>query len=887
MAGAQQLETPKHPASASPSSRAWHALSTDAVASHLLVAPERGLDAAEAAARLSRDGRNLLPEARARRAWRILLGQFADVMIGILLAAAAISAALGDLADSIAILVIVVVNALIGFVQEVRAERAVAALRAMSAPQARVRREGVVVTLPAAELVRGDVVLLDAGTLVPADLRMVEVAGLSIAEAALTGESEPVAKVTGALPADTGIADRLNLAYKGTIVTRGRAVGLVIATGADTELGRVAALIAGAGAPPTPLQIRLAGFGRRLAGAVLAVCLLIFVAGLARGEPWLPMFMTAVSLAVAAIPEALPAVVAIALALGARRMASRHALVRNLPAVETLGSVSHICADKTGTLTQNRMRVETYWVHGILHAAADLPDEARARLGAWADLHHAMALVNDAEPDANGLVQGEPTEVALLEAALASGLEWEGLAASHPRAGELPFDSERMRMSTLHRRVDGYVAFVKGAPESVLPLCIATQRAGGPVALDLEAARAAAEGMARSGQRVLALASRAFDAMPEHGEAGEESLVFLGLVGLIDPPRASARQAVAECRAAGIVPVMITGDHPSTARAIAASLGILGTDDAVLTGAELAALDDAGLARRLDDVRVYARVDPAQKIRIVAALQAGGRCVAMTGDGVNDAPALKRADIGVAMGKGGTDVAREAADLVLLDDDFATIVHAVREGRRILDNIRRFILYAMTGNTGEIWVIAAAPLLGMPIPLLPIHILWVNLVTDGIPGLALAAEGAERGVMARPPRPVGENLFTGLWWRILWIGGLIGAVSLATQAIAMHIGAHAPTMVFTVLTFSQLLLSLSLRSDRESVVALGIVSNRPLAIGVLVSMALHLALVYVPPLAAIFHTVPLAVADLLLCLVLAASVMAAVEIGKWRKRRAD
>ncbi|MBL8382104.1 MAG: cation-translocating P-type ATPase [Burkholderiales bacterium] len=862
-------------------------MTVDAVAATLHASPAAGLAPAEAARRLADAGPNRLPEARSRGAAAMLLAQFTDFMIVVLLVAALVSALVGEIADAAVILVIVLLNGLIGFVQEARAERAMAALRAMAAPHANVLRDGSVLTIPAADLVPGDLVLLEAGARVPADLRLTASASLAISEAALTGESAPVAKTTGVVPDPaTPVADRCNLAFSGTLVTYGRGAGLVVATGSATELGRIAGLLGAAGVVRTPLQIRLALFGRRLAHAVLAVCALIFVAGLLRGEPALLMFMTAVSLAVAAIPEALPAVVVIALALGARRLARQQALVRQLPAVETLGSVTVICADKTGTLTQNRMRVDAYWVHGARADAGGDPGAAGRRSGAWPDVLRAMVLVNDAVLAADGGIAGEPTEAALLEAARGAGLDWRAMTAAAPRVGELPFDSERKRMATLHRMGNAVVSFVKGAPETVLPRCAAQAGAAGPEAFDAATAAAAAAAMAADGLRVLALAMRSFEAVPASSAAAEEGLTFLGLVGLIDPPRPEAADAVAQCRSAGIAPVMITGDHPATARTVAARLGILRDGDRLVTGAELAAMDEAALARRIGDARVFARVDPEQKIRIVGALQARGECVAMTGDGVNDAPALRRADIGVAMGRGGTDVAREAAAMVLLDDNFATIVHAVREGRRIFDNIRKFIRYAMTGNAGEIWTIFAAPFLGMPIPLLPIHILWINLVTDGLPGLALAIEPAERGVMHRPPRPVRQNIFAGgMWQQILWGGLLLGGVALAGQAWALAHGAHAQTMVFTVLALGQLALVLALRSETESLLAIGLLSNRPLAFTVAGSVALQMALVYVPALNTVFHTAPLAPEELAVCLGLASVVLLAVEGEKrWRRR---
>ena len=847
----------------------------------------QGLGPSEAAIRLASTGPNRLPAVRRRSALAMFLGQFTDFMIIVLLVAAGISGLVGEAVDTIAILVIVLLNACMGFAQEYRAEQAMDALRQLAAPVARVRRDGQVLAIAADELVPGDTVLLEAGAMVPADLRLVEVARLRVAEAALTGESEPVAKTVAAIAdASVGLADRTNLAFRGTIAVDGRATGLVIATGSRTEVGRIATLLSDQQPSSTPLQARLARFGQRLALAVIAVCLVIFAAGLARGEPAMLMFLTAISLAVAAIPEALPAVVAISLALGASRMVHRHALVRRLPAVETLGSVTYVCSDKTGTLTLNRMRVEAYWVHAEHHAADGGAGAAARTQGAWPEIHSAMALVNDAVPARDGAASGEPTEVALLEAALASGLDWGALTRRHPRAAELPFDSERMRMATLHRDGSAVVAYVKGAPESVLPRCRRQLHAGGEQPFDADEAARAAEAMAAQGLRVLAFALRRFGALPERRETAEEELLFIGLVGLMDPPRAEAQQAVAECRRAGIVPVMITGDHPATARAIAVRLGILEPGGDVLAGRELAALGDAELAQKARTVRVYARVDPEQKIRIVAALQANGECVAMTGDGVNDAPALKRADIGVAMGRGGTDVAREASDMVLLDDNFATIVHAVREGRRIFDNIRKFIRFAMTGNAGEIWTIFLAPFLGLPIPLLPVHILWVNLVTDGLPGLALAAEPAERRVMQRPPRAPDESIFArGMWQHIAWVGLLIGAVSLVAQSWALGHGAHAQSMTFTVLTFAQLAHVMAIRSETESLFRIGLMSNRMLALTVAGTFVLQLATLYVPMLNEVFKTEPLAAGELAVCIALALVVFAGVEAEKWAARR--
>lgn len=860
-----------------------HTLSTDdahlhpaqALAARLEVDPQTGLTSEQARLRQGLYGENRLPEGVPRSFIRRVCDQLRDFMVLVLIAAALLSGFIGDLADTVAIAVIVLLNAAIGLTQEWRAERALSALKRLASAHATVRRDGGASTIDAAHLVPGDVVLLEAGNLVPADLRLHQVAQLRVDESMLTGESVTAQKHTAHLPqGEHPLGDRLNMAFKGTLVTHGRAEGLVVATGSRTELGRVAGLLRDTGARSTPLQLRLADFGRRLSLVVLCISTLLFAIGVLRGEPVMLMALTAISLAVAAIPEALPAIVTVLLALGARRMVKVNALVRRLPSVETLGSVSVICSDKTGTLTQNRMRVQV-----VEYPGGGTPQA----------LWTAAVLCNDASADNDGAWVGDPTETALVEAARASDVDPHAVRGAQARLHEWPFDAARKRMSTLHRDGQGWVVFVKGAPEALLPLC--TRVAAGPQEATLDVARAlgVAGAMAEQGLRVLALARRscAQDPSGQASEAVEAELVLLGLVGLADPPRPEAKAAVADCRSAGITPVMITGDHPATALAIARELGIAEAGSPVLTGPQLAALDAPALQGLVGDVRVYARVDPAQKIRIVRALQSQGRFVAMTGDGVNDAPALQQADIGVAMGRGGTDVAREAASLVLLDDNFASIVAAVREGRRIFDNIRKFVRYAMTGNSAEIWTLVLAPLMGMPIPLLPLHILWVNLITDGLPGLALAAEPAERGVMQRPPRPPGESLFAGgLWQHMLWAGLLIAALCLGVQAWALKTGMHWQTMVFTVLTLSQMAYVLAIRSESESLFTQGLGSNWPLAGAVLSTFVLQLAVVYVPPLQNVFRTEALAPGELAICLACAAVVFATVEAEKCLRRSA-
>ena len=849
----------------------WHTLDAAGLHQTLGCEPGRGLDSAEVERRLQQYGPNQLEDRRRRPIWQMFLRQFLDFMILILLVAALISGVMGDPIDTVVILVIVTLNAVIGAVQEFRAQRAMEALGEMAAPTVRVRRDNRVGILPSAGLVPGDLVLLEAGAIVPADLRLLEGAELELNESMLTGESHGIAKRFEALSSvELPVSERSNMAFKGSRVNRGRAQGLVVATGVSTELGKIAELLHSVPQFDTPLQQRLAAFGQRLGLAVLGVCALIFLMGWLRGEPTLMMFMTAVSLAVAAIPEALPAVVSVALALGARRMSKQKALVRNLPAVETLGSVTFICADKTGTLTENRMRAQQFLVAGKVLDA--LPETA-------VHLARAMALSNDVEL-VDDDAQGEPTELALYHAAKAAGYDKHALVQEFPRVGELPFDSERKRMSTLHREGESVRLYCKGAPEQLLPLCSD---------IDQTAVSVQAEELAASGYRVLALATRELSIRPDEtpSPAVEAALTFLGVVGLIDPPREAVPQAVSDCISAGITPVMITGDHPATAMVIASRLGFCTSDAQLMVGEDIDALDPAVLRQRVCDVRVYARVTPEQKIRIVEALQANGEFCAMTGDGVNDAPALKQADIGIAMGRGGTDVAREAADMVLLDDNFATIVAAVREGRHIFDNIRKFIKYTMTSNSGEIWVLLLAPFFGLPLPLLPIHILWINLVTDGLPGLALTAEPAEDGIMQKPPRPPDQSIFAeGMWQHMLWVGLLIGLVSLAVQAWAYgNASSHWQTMVFTVLTFSQLMHVLAIRSESQFSWRRPILSNRPLMGAVSLTVILQLMVIYLPVLNPIFNTQPLSPFELAVCILLSSIVLFAVEAEKfWRKR---
>jgi len=853
----------------------------------------QGLSAGEAAERLKRLGPNELVEKKKKSPFRMFLDQFLDFMILILIAAAVISGFIGDLSDTIAIVVIVIVNAVIGFIQEYRAEKAMEALKKMAAPTATVIRDGQPGTAAASELVPGDLVVLEAGRIVPADMRLIETAQLKVEEAALTGESVPVEKKTEALAEEVPLGDRNNMAYKGTFVTYGRGVGVVAETAMKTEFGKIAAMLQNEEEVKTPLQKRLAVFGRKLAVAVLVICAVVLGMGILRGEPPMLMLLTAISLAVAAIPEALPAVITISLALGARKLINLKALIRKLPAVETLGSVTYICSDKTGTLTLNRMTVESLFFNGRLVRSRDF------KAGFGGDetasiFMSALALSNDAQAGNDGdTLLGDPTETALFDIARKNGFDKTDLEKTHRRVAEIPFDSDRKCMTTFHEWEGGVVSFTKGAVDVLVGRSFEVMAPGGRAAMDDLEIKGINEAMAADGMRVLCFAMRRWDRVPDDlsPENVEKGMTLIGLVGMIDPPREEAGEAVALCRSAGIKTGMITGDHPATARAIAGKLGILdGYGSAVLTGQELEGLSPEEFAERVEHIRVYARVAPEQKLKIVKALQDRGQYVAMTGDGVNDAPALKRADIGIAMGITGTDVSKEAASMILLDDNFASIVNAVREGRKIFDNIRKFIKYLLTTNSGEIWTLFLAPVLGLPIPLLPIQILWINLVTDGLPALALSVEPPEGNVMNRPPRHPKESIFAGgLGIHAIGIGLLMAALVLCIQVWSIRSGnEHWQTMVFTMLCITQLGHVLAIRSERESLFKIGPFSNRYLLGAVLLTFLLQMATVYLPVLNPVFKTTPLTLQELLLTLAMSSLVFFAVEVEKFfRRRRTD
>ncbi|HQL91360.1 MAG TPA: calcium-translocating P-type ATPase, PMCA-type [Syntrophales bacterium] len=864
----------------------WHQQDIKAVLAELDV-PIDGLRSEEAGNRLAKYGRNELVEKGKRSPAAMIVDQFRDFMIIVLIAAAVVSGFLGEVADTVAILCIVLLNAVIGVVQEYRAEKAMEALKEMAAPMVRVLRDGKVSAVPGAEIVPGDLVLLEAGAIVPADMRLVEAVQLRVEEAALTGESVPVEKHTRALREELlPLGDRSNMVFKGTVVTYGRGTGVVVGTGMETELGKIASMLQEEEEVKTPLQRRLTVFGKKIAAAVLIICAFIFGVGLLRGEAPVLMFLTAVSLAVAAIPEALPAVITISLALGARKMADHNALIRKLPAVETLGSVTYICSDKTGTLTLNRMTVEELYVNGKLYKT-DNPE-----IKHFDQLMKALALSNDARPyrhqDIVG-VTGDPTEIALYRIAQELGFVKAELEKGHPRVAEIPFDSERKCMTTIHRWSGGFMAFTKGGVDVMLEKTVNVLKDQKLEPLDADEVSRVNDRMAANGLRVLGVAARLWnelpdDLSPEHVETG---LTFLGLVGMMDPPREEVRRAVSLCKSAGIRPVMITGDHPLTALSIARRIGIVEDGCDVMTCRELDKMPMDVFEKRVEEQGVYARMIPEQKLKIVKALQDRGQCVAMTGDGVNDAPALKRADIGIAMGITGTDVSKEASHMILLDDNFATIVNAVQEGRMIYDNIRKFIKYLLACNAGEVLTLFLAPLLGLPLPLQPIQILWMNLVTDSLPALALAVEPAEGEVMKRPPRDPREGIFAhGLGVFCIWVGLLMAVLCIGVQYREIAAGNEDwETMVFTVIVWSQLTTALAVRSEKESLFRMGLLSNKAMLGAVALGVALQLAVTYVPFLNPVFDTKPLTAVELAFCAALSLVPLAAIEIEKFVKRK--
>ncbi len=895
----------------------WYATSSELCATRLNTHPERGLSDENVRDRFTAQGPNELPEAQPPSLLKLFLSQFTSVIVWVLIGAAIISGLLEDWLDAAAILTIVLLNGLLGFVQEFRAERSLAALRKMSVATARVIRDGVLRSIPARELVPGDLVLLEAGDRVPADVRLIYATNFQSQEASLTGESTPVQKAATALDMpDVSLADRTNMAFMGTIAVSGKARALVVATALRTELGRIASMIqleSEAERAETPLQRRLEQFGYTLLWLALAVVAVVFALGYLRGEPLVAMFMTSVSLAVAAVPEGLPTVVTITLALGVTRMVQRHALIRKLPAVETLGSATVICTDKTGTLTKNEMTVTKLFAGGRLfevtgegyEPAGEIREKSYelkvlsselsgkgielrsdnselrtqhsvlTQSPALRELLTAAVLCNGAtlrEENGTWQVIGDPTEGALLVAGAKVALTKEGLEGSAPFEAEIPFDAERKMMTVIRRAADGNMAYVKGAPDVLLPRCTHHLTLDGLIepmsAQQQQIIGDTNASLAQQTLRVLAVAHRRLDTqgMNLSIDAVEKGLVFLGLCAMRDPLRPEAMEAVRLCREAGISTVMITGDHKETALAIARDLGLQDGDGSALTGHEIDNLTEEQLAQRVEHIAVYARVSAEHKLRIIQAWKRQGAIVAMTGDGVNDAPAIKAADIGIAMGISGTDVTKEAADMVVTDDNFASIAAAVEEGRGVFDNIRKTVHFLLSCNLSEVLVMLFAALLGLPLPLLPIQILWMNLVTDGIPALALAVDPKAPDLMKRPPRRPEARLLDG--GRLLAIGGeglMLGLIALGAFSYSLY-GLHqeldqARTVAFTVMVVAQLVHVFNCRNERLSLFQLGVGTNRALVWAVVLSLVVQVTVLTVPAVATIFKVAPLPIED--------------------------
>jgi Ca2+-transporting ATPase len=894
-------------------SQPWHALDLPRVYQELETDPHQGLASRTAQERLAKFGPNQLSEGKTTTPLEMFIEQFKDFIVLTLIAAAVISGFLGEWVDATAIIAIVILNAILGVVQEYRAEKALAALKKLAAPTAQVIRDGETKTIPSIELVPGDLIALRSGDLVPADARLIDAHMLQVEEAMLTGESSAAEKTASEIVApEAGIVDRVNMVFAGTVVARGRGHAIVTATGMDTQLGKIAGMVAAIEKEETPLQKRLDQVGKQLVYASLAVVGIVFIVGVLRGDDPVKMFLVAVSLAVAAVPEGLAAVVTIALALGMRRMVQRNALIRKLPAVETLGAATFICTDKTGTLTENAMTVREYVFAdrivtvtgegfssaGKFYQNGQPIDPANDRALRLALTIGARCNTSEIQPIRDGSdyrVIGDPTEGALLIAAEKAGL-LESIELEYDFVAELPFDSVRKRMTVICTGKAGehrgkQIAFVKGALGSVINLCRYVDRNGTLEELDdatRERIRTINNELANQTRRLLALAYRPYDETTAPSiETVERDLIFVALVGMIDPPRAEARQAVAEAQSAGIQVALITGDHVGTALAVAREVGIVPPNaNGALTGAELERMSDEELKARALKTYVYARVSPEHKLRIVQALKANNQIVAMTGDGVNDAPALKEASIGVAMGVTGTDVAKEAADMVLLDDNFASIVAAIREGRAIFDNIRKFIHFVLSHNIGEVLAMFFATVIGWPLPLLPIQILWINLVTDSLPALALGVEKAEPGIMERPPRSVDERILPNSLLRLMFFqGSIVGISTLAAFAIEYFLGsgnlARAQAEAFAASILAQNVQAFNVRSNRLSIFQLGPFSNPYLVGAFTLVVVTLLGLIYIPPLQEIFKTVPLGLNDWLVISALALLPLVVMEIYKF------
>lgn len=882
-----------------PCQHPWHSLSPSEVSSILKTSTISGLSKREAERRLGCTGKNVLRETRRVSSFQILINQFKDFMVAVLCAAAVSSLVLGEVGDSVTIIAIVILNAFLGFIQEYRAERSLEALKQLAAPSAKVIRDGVPLEVKACDIVPGDILIIDVGTRIAADARLIETLRLEAEESILTGESLPVSKeAQDVLPKAVGLGDRRNMVFMGTVVTRGHGKGIVVATGMSTEIGKIAHMVQEDKDETTPLQHRLEHLGRILVAISIILCSIMTIAGYLRGGDLIEMIMSGVSLAVAAIPEGLPAVVTIALALGVQRMSRRSAIVRRLPAVETLGCVTVICADKTGTLTRNEMTVKELFVGGsrievtgigyrpygefVMSGRRITPEDNT-------DLMLALKiglLCNNAilTRDKKGTerhaerwgILGDPTEGALVVAAVKAGLAPHTPGSSTPPVHEIPFDSERKRMTVIYKEQKGFFAYTKGAPEIVINLCSGILKSGKVEKFtSRERKKILSENshMASRGLRVLALAYRRMSVLPETDpDSVEGDLTFVGLVGMEDPPREEVKKSVALARKAGIRTIMITGDHLGTAVSVAKALGLFESDDRAVTGSELDNMSDAGLCECVEHSAVFARVNPEHKLRIVKALKARGHIVAMTGDGVNDAPAIREADIGIAMGLSGTDVTREASSMVLADDNYSTIVAAIEEGRAIYDNIRKFIRYLLACNAGEVLTMLIAVVVGLPLPLLPIQILWMNLVTDGLPAIALGIDPPDPEGMSRKPRHPREGVFSErLGLKILSQGIIIGICTTAAFIISLVLHGElvkARTAAFTCLVMAQLIYVFHCRSEYRHLSETDILTNPYLIGAVIVSGAMQLAAIYLPVAQGVFRTVALDGLDWIIVFVL-------------------
>lgn len=869
-----------------PETVAWHAIDLKEVEKLLKTNKEKGLAEHEARTRLADEGFNELPERKRRSPVMLLLSQFNDFMIWVLLAAVFIAGViLHETLDAVVIAVIVIANAILGFIQEYKAEQAISALKRLAAPAANIIRDGQEREILARELTPGDLILVETGDRVPADARLIEAINLVINEAILTGESTPSEKRDAIkLGEDVSLLDRENMLYLGTTVMTGRGKALVVATGPSTEMGKIAEMVQEPEEKETPLQNELRQVGKRIAIACLIIAAVVFGIGVLRGNDWSLMFLAGVSLAVAAIPEGLPAIVTITLALGLERMAKKNAIVRRLPAVETLGAATVICTDKTGTLTRNEMRVGLIRLHqkDIPLREESLPDDERLKM-----LLSIGVLCNDARKGAEEIYIGDPTEVALLIAGEQTNLSKDTLTWNFPRLSEIPFDSDRKMMTTIHSTAGHYASFSKGAPEILLSKCdkVWTDKDVEPLN-DQRRAEILQENtkLASQAYRTIALAFREFDFKPDEKEA-EKNLVFVGLAGLIDPPRPEVYEAIKTCQRAQIMVAMVTGDHLATAEAIGRELSLLSSDTQIITTSELSKMSEKDLVERANQISIYARITAEDKMRIIEALRKRGHTIAMTGDGVNDAPALRKADIGVAMGKIGADVAKEASDMVLTDDNFATIVTAIREGRVIFDNLKKFIYFLLSCNISEVLVMFLGMIFGLPLPLLPVQILWINLVTDGLPAMALGVDVPEPGVMGRPPRRKEKRILaTDKQLNLAWQGLAMTAGALLSYIIALYVLktglAEARTILFTTLVLVQLFHVFNSRSERKSALEVGIFSSVPLLGALGASFLLQLLVIYTPPLRPLFHTEPVNIVNWLLILTLSILPVVAIEMIK-------